>query len=150
MTFVPISCISVDRLPCLRLRRRYDFECLIEEGRISMLRKPGLQVVALALMLILSGAVLMAQTRINFRRGSSSATVRGKIGSRGYLEYVVSGRAGQLLSVEIKSGNGAVIVNAGTASGKSFSVDMSGGDHTLSIVNTAAGATSYTLTVSIK
>lgn len=115
-----------------------------------MLRKTGLQVVGLALVLILSGAPLMAQKRISFRRGSSSATVRGKIGSRGYSEYVVNGRAGQVLSIEIKSGNGAVIVNAGTASGKSFSLDMTGGDHMLSIVNTAPGATNYTLTVSIK
>src|SRR6476469_597449 len=115
-----------------------------------MFRKTGLHVLGLALVLLLSSAPLMAQKRISFRRGSSSATVRGKIGSRGYLEYLVNGRAGQLLSIEIKSGNGAVIVNAGTASGKSFSLDMSGGDHLLSIVNTSAGATSYTLTVSIK
>jgi hypothetical protein len=115
-----------------------------------MFRKTGLQVVGLALVLILSGSPLMGQKRISFRRGSSSATVRGKIGSRGYLEYVVNGRPGQLLSIEIKSGNGAVIVNAGTASGKSFSVDMSGGDHMLSIVNTAPSATNFTLTVSIK
>lgn len=115
-----------------------------------MFRKTGLHMLGLALVLLLSSAPLMAQKRISFRRGSSSATVRGKIGSRGYLEYLVNGRAGQLLSIEIKSGNGAVIVNAGTASGKSFSLDMSGGDHLLSIVNTSAGATSYTLTVSIK
>jgi len=115
-----------------------------------MFRKAGLQIVGLAMVLILSGAPLMAQKRISFRRGSTSATVRGKIGSKGYLEYVVNGRAGQLLTIEITSGNGAVIVNAGTASGKSFSVDMSGGDHMLSIVNTAPSATSYTLTVSIK
>lgn len=114
-----------------------------------MFRKTGLQIVGLALVLILSSAPLVAQKRISFRRGSSSATVRGRISSRGYTEYVVSGRAGQLLSVEIKSGNGAVIVNAGTASGKSFSIDMTGGDHTLSIVNTAPSATNYTLTVSI-
>lgn len=115
-----------------------------------MFRKTGLQVIGLALVLILSGAPLMAQKRISFRRGSSSATVRGKIGFRGYIEYVVNGRAGQLLSIEITSGNGAVIVNAGTASGKSFSLDMTGGDHTLSIVNTAPSATNYTLKVSIK
>jgi len=114
-----------------------------------MLKKTGLQVIALVLMLILSGADLMAQRRINFRPGRSSATMRGKIGARGYREYVLSGRAGQLMSVEITSGNGAVIVNAGTASGKSFSLDMSGGDHMLSIVNTGRSATSYTLTVSI-
>lgn len=118
-----------------------------------MFRKTRLQVVGLALVLILSGAPLMAQIaqkRISFRTGSSSATVRGKIGSRGYLEYVVNGRAGQLLTIEITSGNGAVVVNAGRASGKSFSVDMTGGDHELSIVNTAPKATNYTLTVSIK
>jgi hypothetical protein len=115
-----------------------------------MLRKTGLQVVALALMLILSGADLMAQSRISFRRGSSSATVRGSIGADGYREYLVAGRAGQVMSIEIRSSNGAVIVNAGSASGKSFSLEMTGGDHLLSIVNTGHRATSYTLTVSIK
>jgi hypothetical protein len=115
-----------------------------------MLRKTGPQIVALALVLILSGAYLVAQTRISFRRGSSSATVRGTIGAKGYSEYVVNGRAGQVMSIEITSGNGAVVVNAGTASGKSFSVDMTGGDHLLSIVNTGRGATNYTLTVSIR
>jgi hypothetical protein len=115
-----------------------------------MVKKTGLQVLALALILFLSGADLMAQRRINFRRGHSSATVSGNIGGRGYQEYLVRGRAGQLMSIEISSGNGAVIVNAGTASGKSFSLDMTGGDHLLSIVNTGGRATSYTLTVSIR
>lgn len=115
-----------------------------------MIRKSGVQVVALVLMLILSSADLIAQKRISFRRGASSATVRGRIGGNGYLEYVVNGRAGQVMSIEITSGNGAVVVNAGTATGKSFSVDMSGGDHLLSVVNQGRGPTSYTLTVSIR
>jgi hypothetical protein len=115
-----------------------------------MLRRPGLQIVALALALLVLGTNVVAQKRLNFRRGSSSATVRGKIGAGGYLEYTVKGRAGQVMSVEITSGNGKVIVNAGTASGKDFSLDMSGGDHLLSVVNTGRGATSYTLRVSIR
>jgi hypothetical protein len=115
-----------------------------------MLKKTGRQVMALAFILILSGAELMAQRRINFRPGRSSATVSGKIGARGYLEYILRGRAGQLMSIEITSGNGKVVVNAGTASGKSFSLDMTGGDHLLSIVNTGGRATSYILTVSIR
>ena len=115
-----------------------------------MFRKTGLKVLVLGLMLSVSGTHLVAQTRINFRRGTSSATVRGKIGAKGYSEYVVNGRAGQVMSIEITSGNGAVVVNAGTATGKSFSVDMTGGDHLLSIVNTGRGATSFTLTVSIR
>lgn len=115
-----------------------------------MVRKTVLQVIALSLVLILSGSDLLAQKRISFRRGASSATVRGKIGANGYLEYLVNGRAGQVMSIEITSGNGAVIVNAGTASGKNFSLDMTGGDHLLSVVNTGRGATNYTLTVTIR
>ena len=115
-----------------------------------MLTRTSLRVVASALVLILSGADLVAQKRISFQRGKSSATVSGNIGSRGYLEYVIEGRAGQVMSIEIKSGTGAVTVNAGTATGKNFSVEMTGGDHLLSVVNTGRGATNYTLTVSIK
>jgi hypothetical protein len=115
-----------------------------------MLRKTFVQVVLLAVVLSLSGADLMAQKRISFRKGASAATVRGRIGPKGYLEYVVNGRAGQLMSIEITSGNGGVIINAGSASGKSFSLDMTGGDHMLSVVNTKGGATNYTLTVSIR
>src|SRR2546423_9989276 len=122
----------------------------LRERRTPMLKKTGLKVMALALMLILSGADLMAQRRINFRTGRSSATVRGNIGAGGYREYVLRGRAGQLMSIEITSGNGAVIVNAGSASGRSFSLDMTGGDHLLSVVNTGRSATNYTLTVSIR
>lgn len=115
-----------------------------------MMKKTGLQVMALALMLVLSSADLMAQRRINFRRGRSSATVSGRIGGNGYQEYVLRGRAGQVMSINITSGNGSVVVNAGTASGKNFSLEMSGGDHLLSIVNTGGRATGYTLTVSIR
>jgi len=74
--------------------------------------------------------------------------VRGTIGSKGYLEYVIEGRASQVMTIEIKCG--AVTVNAGTASGRSFSIEMTGGDHLLSIVNPARASTNYMLTVSIK
>jgi hypothetical protein len=77
-----------------------------------MLRKSGLQVLVLGLILSFSRADLMAQKRISFRRGASSATVRGQIGGNGYLEYLINGREGQVMSIEITSGNGAVVVNA--------------------------------------
>jgi len=101
-------------------------------------------------MMILCGSDVLAQKRISFRRGTSSATVRGRIGSKGYLEYLINGRAGQVMSIDITSDNDAVIVNAGSASGKNFSLEMTGGDHLLSIVNTSRTPTSYTLTVSIR
>lgn len=97
-----------------------------------MLRKP-LAVLGLLLVLTIASADLMAQKRIKFRRGASSATLRGSIGANGYLEYTIDGRAGQVMSIDIRSGNGKVIVNAGTASGRNFSLDMSGGDHLLSV-----------------
>lgn len=115
-----------------------------------MQKRTTLKVVALLLLLVMSSADALAQKRIRFRRGASSATVRGPIGPNGYTEYVIDGRAGQVMTIEITSGNGAVIVNAGSASGKSFSIEMTGGDHLLSVVNTGRRATSYTLTVSIR
>jgi hypothetical protein len=114
-----------------------------------MLRKTNLRLVALLLLIVVSSSDVLAQKRISFRKGASSATVRGRIGANGYTEYVINGRAGQVMSIKITSVNGAVTVNAGSASGKDFSLEMTGGDHLLSIVNTAAGATNYTLTVSI-
>lgn len=115
-----------------------------------MLKKTGMKIVALCLIFVFSGVELMAQKRITFKRGTSSATVRARIAGKGYEEYMVNGRAGQVMSIEITSGNGAVVVNAGTATGKSFSLDMTGGDHMLSIVNQGSKATNYTLTVSIR
>ncbi|PYS73120.1 MAG: hypothetical protein DMF69_05730 [Acidobacteria bacterium] len=115
-----------------------------------MLRKTGLQVVALSLTIIVSSAFVLAQKRISFRRGASSATLNGSIEGKGYTEYVINGRAGQVLSIQITSANGAVLVNAGSASGKNFNVEMTGGDHLLSIVNEGRGATNYTLKVAIR
>ena len=115
-----------------------------------MARRNAFKVVALLLVLVMSSANVLAQKRIRFQRGKSSATVRGPIGANGYTEYVIDGRAGQVMTIEITSGNGAVVVNAGTASGKSFSLEMTGGDHLLSVVNTSRRATNYSLTVSIR
>ena len=115
-----------------------------------MQRAIVLKGIALLLVLIVSSADVLAQKRIRFQRGKSSATVRGPTGPNDYTEYVIDGRAGQVMTIEITSGNGSVIVNAGTASGKSFSIDMTGGDHLLSVVNTGRRATNYALTVSIR
>ena len=118
-----------------------------------MHKRTGFYLATIAfVMLFLSAQDLMAQTqkRITFRRGASSATVTGRIGGNGYLEYMINGRAGQVMSIEITSGNGKVVVNAGTATGKNFSLDMSGGDHMLSIVNTGRTATTYKLRVAIR
>jgi len=115
-----------------------------------MLRKRSLQVISVCLVVIVSSAFVLAQKRISFRRGASSATLNGSIEGKGYTEYVINGRAGQVMSIQITSGNGGVLVNAGSASGKNFNIEMTGGDHLLSIVNEGRGATNYTLKVAIR
>lgn len=113
------------------------------------MQKIGLRLLTLCFVLAMLGASAAAQTRINFRRGADRATVSGRIGNNGYREYLIRGRAGQVMTIVITSGNGRVSVNGGTASGKNFSIEMSGGDHLLSVVN-EGGATSYTMTVRIR
>ncbi len=115
-----------------------------------MLKKTGLQVLVLTLALILFSSDSTAQTRINFRRGRSSATVGGSIGANGgYREYVLRGSPGQVMSIRISSGNGAVTANAGRASGRNFSLSMSGGDHSITAYNSGR-ATRFTMTVAIR
>lgn len=140
--------------PGLRMRRTVGlalvYKDYLSRGESKVSRRIGLRVLILALVLSVASVDALAQKRIRFQRGASSATVRGQISGKGYLEYVIEGRAGQVMTIEITSGNRAVEVNAGHASGKSFSVEMTGGDHLLSVVNTGRGATNYTMTVSIR
>lgn len=114
-----------------------------------MMQKICLRLLALSLVLVMLGSDALAQTRINFRRGADRATVSGSIGNNGYREYLIRGSAGQVMTIVITSGNGQVSVNGGTASGKNFSIEMTGGDHLLSVVNEGR-ATRYTMTVRIR
>lgn len=114
-----------------------------------MIGKIGLRVLSLTLVFVLLGSDVLAQSRINFRRGANSATVGSAIGNNGYREYILRGRAGQVMSIRITSGNGAVTANAGSASGRDFSLEMTGGDHLISVYNTGR-ATRFSMTVSIR
>ena len=114
-----------------------------------MKKKIFLKLFSIALVFAMLGSDVLAQSRISFRRGRSSATVGGPIGAKGYREYLIRGRAGQVMTIKISSGNGAVTANAGSASGKDFSVEMTGGDHLITVYN-SGGATRYTMTVMIR
>ncbi len=64
--------------------------------------------------LALSGASAVAQERtqrVQFARGASSATIKGQIKGDAGVTYVVGARAGQTLSVDLKTGNGANYFN---------------------------------------
>lgn len=119
------------------------------------MRKTVSTALALCLMVLLTTADLAAQQRIRFRRGSSSATVSGRIGvNRGvaganYRSYVLRAGPGQTISATLSSGNGKVAFAENDQT--SFSIDTdSTRDYVLNIYNGGANNTSYTLTVSIQ
>ena len=93
----------------------------------------------------------IAQTRIRFARGRSSATVSGNIGGKNGRDYILGVSAGQTMTVRITSGNGAVTANAGTASGRDFTFTLeSGGDVDITVWNNGNRASRYSMTVIIR
>ena len=112
-------------------------------------------VLVLLLSIMLAASDLSAQTRINFKRGSSSATVKGTIGvNRGvaganYRAYVLRARAGQTISATVSSRNGKVAFADNDETSYTIVTDSSG-DYTIRIYNGGANSTTYTITVSIR
>lgn len=110
---------------------------------------------ALALTLLLTTVGLAAQERVRFKRGSSSATVSGRIGvNRGvaganYRSYVVRANAGQTISATVSSRNGKVAFAENDQTDYTIQTD-SARDYELHIYNGGENETSYTLTISIR
>jgi len=101
---------------------------------------------------------LSAQTRISFARGKSSTTVSGTLSKRGgsnsIKSFVVSARAGQHLSVVVKSRGDNVYTNMSNEEGERgpdmYYTRDSNGDHEFIIENVGERAAKYTMTVSIR
>jgi hypothetical protein len=119
------------------------------------MKKSFSAIVALSLMLVLTTAELAAQSRIRFRRGSTSATVSGKIGvNRGvagpnYRSYVLRAGAGQTISATLSSGNGRVWFVENDQTSLTIQADRNR-DYVIRIYNGGENNTNYTLTVSIQ
>ncbi|HEX8748341.1 MAG TPA: hypothetical protein VF717_14290 [Pyrinomonadaceae bacterium] len=121
-----------------------------------MLRKAGIQILALTVILALASADIFAQTRISFRRGSRSATVSGKLSKNGTRTYVVGAKAGQTLRLSTTGEQISyeVLGNDYSSSGER-SADWSDyilnktGDYRIKVTNSGE-ATGFTLTVGIR
>lgn len=134
-------------------------------NRVSVIR--GL---LLALALAVGGASLAAdgiESRpLKFAKGASSATVKGSIAGRQTIDYKLRARAGQTMTVSLKSGNPGLAFNVLPPGSKDVAIegaiglqDWSGtlpadGEYTVRTYLDRAGArrgekTSYTLTVAI-
>ena len=119
------------------------------------MRKTISTALVLALTIWLSTADLAAQGRIRFRRGSTSASVSGRIGvNRGvaganYRSHVVRALAGQTISATLSSRNGKVVFVDNDQTSLSIDTDATR-DYVLRVYNGGADSTTYTLTVSIR
>lgn len=116
-----------------------------------MLKKLGVKILVFSMIVLLSGADLMAQTRIRFRRGTSSATVSGTLGAGDTRGFVLGARRGQILTATLSSTNGQVDFTQGNLHDTQYSMTVEeNGDVYISIDNHGRRATRYTLTVSIQ
>src|SRR5687768_4459705 len=116
-----------------------------------MLKKIAVNFLILSMMMIVTCADLFAQTRIRFRRGSSSATVSGTLGPGVTRGFVLGARRGQVLTATLSSGNGRVDFTQGNLHDTQYSATVDrNGDVYISIDNHGNRATRYSMTVSIQ
>ena len=113
-------------------------------------------VLAMVLTILLSTADLTAQSRISFKRGSSSATVSGTIGvNRGaggganYRSYVVRAKSGQTISATVSARNGKVVFVDNDETSLTIDTDESK-DYVIRVYNGGEKSTGYTITISIR
>ena len=117
-----------------------------------MFKKIGVKILVLAMIGVMFTTDSMAQTRIRFSRGRSSASVSGTIRPGSSVRsYVLRATAGQTLTATLSSGNGKCDFTQGEYEDTQYSqVIEEDGDVTFSIDNHGNRATNFTLTVSIK
>ncbi len=109
---------------------------------------------ALILMLLATQFSAIAQTRIRFVKGRTSATVSGGLARNASKCFVLGTRQGQSFEGRLRSRNGKVQFpwHSGAGSykgGTSYSDVANGGDKELCIENTG-NATTFSLTISIR
>ncbi len=114
------------------------------------MRKIGVHVLALAVILLLTGSELMAQTRVRFRRGTNSATVSGKLRVGGIRRYVLGASAGQTLTATLSSTNGKVDFTQGNVHDTQYSRVLEDSGDVIIAIDNHGRSTKYTLTISIQ
>lgn len=103
---------------------------------------------ALAAIAVFSNVAAFADTRIRFAKGRTSATVTGRVSTGGRVCYFAGANAGQQFTATVSSRSGKVVIFESGETSYSYEVETRG-DQSICVDN-LAGATSYSLTVSIK
>lgn len=101
---------------------------------------------ALLVALMLSGSLIaQTATRINFKRGTSSASVSGTLRPGAKRTYVMRVKEGQEIQA-IVSGKGVSLDNGMLT----MTYNAPNGDNYIEVINRTKIATKYTMTVSIQ
>ena len=90
----------------------------------------------------------LADTRIRFAKGRTSATVTGRVSRGGRVCYFAGARTGQQFNATVSSRSGKVAIFESGETSYSYEVERTG-DQSVCVDN-LGGATSYSLTVSIR
>lgn len=106
------------------------------------------RIIAIVAIVAFSNVAAFADTRIRFARGRTSATVTGRVAGGGRVCYFAGARAGQKFTAAVSSRSGRVMIFESGETSYSYEVEQ-GGDQSVCVDN-LAGATTYSLTVSIK
>ena len=117
-----------------------------------MFKKLGVKILVLMMVCVMLTTDTLAQTRIRFARGRSSASVSGTMAAGGSREYVLGARRGQTLTATLSCTNSSKCDFAqGELHDTQYSqyVD-SNGDVYITIHTHGARATRYTMTISIQ
>ncbi len=95
-----------------------------------------------------SNVTAFANTRIRFAKGRTSATVTGRVATGGRVCYFAGASAGQRFTATVSSRSGKVRIFESGETSYAYEVETRG-DQSVCVDN-LAGATTYSLTVSIK
>jgi hypothetical protein len=118
------------------------------EEKHHMSRQTLVKIFAVLMIVLMTYSDSFADIRIRFARGSTSATLRGSVGTNGSVCYVAGARRGQTLSATLSSRNGRVVFSDGGETSYSQYLERNG-DHSF-CVNNDGRSTTFSLTVSIQ
>ena len=103
---------------------------------------------ALAAIGAFSNVAAFADTRIRFAKGRTSATVTGRVSNGGRVCYFAGANVGQQFTATVSSRSGKVVIFESGETSYSYQIETRG-DQSVCVDN-LSGATTYSLTVSIK
>lgn len=103
---------------------------------------------AISAILAFANVAAFADTRIRFAKGRTSATVTGRVANGGRVCYFAGAKAGQQFTATVSSRSGKVVIFESGETSYAYEVETRG-DQSVCVDN-LGGATTYSLTVSIK